>query len=91
MVILVKYGFENNISCKKMDLADAKDTVVLLQNGVFWAFDKKMDSLREKGVNVFAIKDDFLARGYKEDDSKVPLISYVDFIDIVEKDQKTIG
>ncbi|HBU00858.1 MAG TPA: sulfur relay protein DsrH, partial [Thermotoga naphthophila] len=37
------------------------------------------------------IKDDFLARGYSEEDSKVPLITYSGFIDLLEGEEKFIG
>ncbi|MCD6167727.1 MAG: sulfurtransferase complex subunit TusB [Caldisericia bacterium] len=92
MVIFVKYGLGHLIAERKMDLSKEGDTVVLIQNGVFWLLNKeKMGALKEKKVNIVALKDDFLSRGYKESDTTVPLISYDELITILEKDQKVLG
>jgi len=92
MIIFVKYGINNLIASRKLDMAAEGDTVVLIQNGVFWALDKeKMEALKNEKVNVVAIKDDFIARGYKESDTTVPLISYEELLDILEKDRKVLG
>jgi len=92
MIIFVKYGINNLIASRKLDMAAEGDTVVLIQNGIFWALDKeKMEALKNEKVNVVAIKDDFIARGYKESDATVPLISYEELLDILEKDRKVLG
>lgn len=92
MIIFVEYGINNLIASRKLDMAAEGDTVVLIQNGVFWALDKeKMEALKNEKVNVVAIKNDFIARGYKESDATVPLISYEELLDILEKDRKVLG
>jgi len=90
MLTLVKYGFNNAAEMLKMEWLEKKDILVLIQNGVFWAVSPKIDELIEEGVEVFAIEDDFLARGYKKEDTKVNLISYEDFVDLIEKSKKIV-
>lgn len=88
---IVKFGINHPISKRKLTLSEDGDSVVLIQNGVFWAITDFIDGVKEKGVKVYALKDDFLAKGYREEDSKVPLISYDELIDILEKDKKVLG
>ncbi len=85
-LILVKYGTDHPIEKLKIENARAEDKIVFIQNGVFWAL-KKVDTK----AKTFAIKDDFLARGYDEKDSQVPLIDYSQFIEIVESEPQFIG
>ena len=91
MVILIKYGPENAAEKLKILAADKGDTVVLIQDGIFWAIEEKTDIRIPENVKVVAIKDDYLARGYKEENAPIPLINYDQFIEIVEKDTKIIS
>ncbi|WP_041075691.1 sulfurtransferase complex subunit TusB [Thermotoga caldifontis] len=85
-LILVKYGTDHSVEQLKIKSAKAEDKIVLIQNGVYWAL-KDL----ETPAKVYAIKDDFLARGYSEEDAKVNLISYSEFIDLLESEEKFIG
>ncbi len=91
MVIIVKYGLNNEIERRKMEFAEPGDTVVLIQNGVFWLVGNEARKIVKEGVQICALKDDYLARGYDEGDTSEKLISYEDFIEILEKDHRTIG
>ncbi len=85
-LILVKYGTNHPAEKLKIRSARAEDKVVLVQNGVYWA----LESLQTP-AKVYAIKDDFFARGYSQTDSKVSLITYGEFIDLLEGEKKFIG
>ncbi len=91
MVIMIKYGLYNEIEKRKMSFADEGDTVVLIQNGIFWTLKDAYKKYIKDGVKVVALKEDYLARGYEEKDSPVPLISYDELIEIFEKDHRTAG
>ncbi len=93
MLIIVKYPPTRKISGEKLSLAKEGDAVVLLQDAVLYALgDPKIDELKKNGVEVYALKDDFNARGYSDDMSTVGLIGYGEFIDlVVEKGEKTVG
>ncbi len=91
MVVMIKYGLYNEIEKRKMSFADAGDTIVLIQNGIFWTIREAYKKYVKEGVKVVALKEDYLARGYEEKDSPVPLISYDELIEIFEKDHKTAG
>ncbi len=93
MMIIVKYPPTRKISREKLSLAKEGDVVVLLQDAVLYALgDSKIDDLKQKNVEIFALREDFNARGYSDDMSVVDLISYEDFIDlVVEKGEKAAG
>jgi tRNA 2-thiouridine synthesizing protein B len=91
MLVLIKYGCENKAESWKMDMANENDAIVLVQNGVFWAISEEIDPYLEKNLNVVALEPDFAARGYTEEDSKVPLISYDDLVSIIEAQPKSMG
>ncbi len=91
MVIMIKYGLYNEIEKRKMSFADEGDTVVLIQNGIFWTLKDAYKKYIKDGVKVVALKEDYLARGYEEKNSPVPLISYDELIEIFEKDHRTAG
>ncbi len=93
MMIIVKYPPTRKISGEKLSLAKKGDVVVLLQDAVLYALgDPKIDDLKRKNVEIFALKEDFNARGYSDDMSVVDLLSYEDFIDlVVEKGEKAAG
>ena len=91
MLMMVKYGCDNPADCGKFSLAKKGDQIVLIQNGVFWAIDDKIDSFLDKGIEVFAIAPDLFARGYSEEVSKVPLLSYDGFIELLENAEQNLG
>jgi tRNA 2-thiouridine synthesizing protein B len=67
------------------------DEVVLLQNGVFWAVSPEICDLVDRGIKVYVIENDLYARGYSERESFVPLITYDGMIDIIERQEKSLG
>lgn len=87
-LIIVKYGPNNPAEKIKLETATENDDVVLLQNGVYWIL---QDVKKYTKANVYALRDDFLARGYDESDSSVPLISYAQLVELIEKHPKSIG
>ncbi len=91
MVIIVKYGLNNEIEKRKMEFAEPGDTVVLIQNGIFWLLDNEARKIVKEGVTICALKDDYLARGYEESDAPEKLVSYEELIEILEKDHSTVG
>lgn len=91
MVFIIKYSSENPAERGKLNMAREGDEIILLQNGVFWAIDTAIDPYLEKGLSFFALEDDLLARGYRTDDSKVPTITYDGLIEIVERQEQSVG
>ncbi|HOJ87604.1 MAG TPA: sulfurtransferase complex subunit TusB [Pseudothermotoga sp.] len=87
-LILIKFGTNNPAERFKLANASSDDDVVLIQNGIYWALN---DAKQYTAARVYAIKEDFLARGYDEPDSKVPLINYAQFVELIEKHPKTIS
>ena len=88
-LILIKHGLENPVEKIKMKAAKDEDSIVLIQNGIFWAIGN--DALKDVRGKIYALEEDLLARGYKKEDSKVELIDYASFLDVVEKEDKFIG
>ncbi len=91
MLVLIKYGCNNPAEAWKMDMAKEDDAIVLIQNGVFWAISEELDPYLAKNLNIVALEPDITARGYSEEDSKVPLISYDDLVSIIEAQPKSMG
>ena len=93
MMIIVKYPPTRKISKEKLSLAREGDIVVLIQDAVLYALgDPKTEKLKQRSVEIYALKEDFNARGYSDDMSAVKLLSYEEFIDlIVEKGEKVAG
>ena len=85
-LIVIKYGKNNVAETIKFKAARKGDCVVLVQDGIFWALDDI-----ETEAEVFAVIDDATARGYSADDLTVPSITYDEFVEIIEKSEKTIG
>ena len=92
-MILIKYSDENPISMDLLDIAKEGDEVVLIQDGVLFALGEppKIYEVLGRGARVYAVREDLEARGYEEEDSIVPLISYDELIEIVERNEKSIG
>ncbi len=92
-MILIKYSDENPISMDLLDIAKEGDEVVLIQDGVLFALGEppKIYEVLGRGARVYAVREDLEARGYEEEDSIVPFISYDELIEIVERNEKSIG
>ena len=91
MLVIVKYPPSREISKRKLELAREGDVVVLIQDGVLYALgDPVIEDLKNRGVKVYALKEDFEARGCRE--SAAELISYEGFVDLLEeKGEKVMG
>ena len=90
MLVLIKYGCENPGDCWKMEVANENDTIVLIQNGVLWAISDEIEPYIKKR-NIQAIDSDLFARGYRKEDSKVPLINYDGLVSLFEKNPQSMG
>ncbi len=92
-MILIKYSDENPISIDIFDLAKEGDEVVFIQDGVLFALGEppKIYEVLGRRAKVYAVREDFETRGYGEEDSIVPLISYDELIEIIERNEKSIG
>ena len=92
-MILIKYSDENPISMDLLDIAKEGDEVVLIQDGVLFALGEppKIYEVLGRGARVYGVREDLEARGYEEEDSIVPFISYDELIEIVERNEKSIG
>ena len=87
-LILVKFNNYHPIEKIKMQSAKEDDTVVLIQDGIYWGLENPKTFTKAR---ICAIKADVFARGYKEDDFDVDLIDYHDMVDIIEKNEQFIG
>ncbi len=87
-LILIKYGTDHPVEKLKLEAAKSDDSVVLIQNGIFWVLDERTASCCGK---VHVIRDDLLARGYSESDSCFPLIDHGQFIELAEQNPQFIG
>ena len=84
MLFIAKYSPYSETERRKLSMPRQGDVVVLLQDAVLFALgDPVIDELKGKGVKVYALKEDFTARGYSEDMAKVELVDYPGFIDLV--------
>nr|BET44684.1 MAG: sulfurtransferase complex subunit TusB [Candidatus Aschnera chinzeii] len=85
-----------------INLINKKDEIVLLQNGILLAHKSictnytntiyrdniYLNRIKEKGVNVFALKDDVIARGMTQFiSSHVIQITYSEFVKLTAKHQ----
>lgn len=91
MLIMIKYGPDNVAERSKLEHARAGDEIVLIQNGVFWASTNEIDQYLKADIKAYALDDDCAARGYSEDALSMPMISYDGFIDIIERQEKSIS
>lgn len=90
MLILIKYASENPGERWKLEMSNKEDSIVLLQNGVLWAIADDIDPYLQN-ENIVALDTDLLARGYTEEDSKVPMINYDDLVTLIEKNEQSMG
>ena len=87
-MILIKYGFDHPAEKIKLENSRDDDTIVFIQNGVFWALKKEVKNYKGK---FFALKEDFLSRGYTPEGSVMELVDYNQLIDLIEKNERSIG
>ncbi len=93
MMLIIKYPPSHPISYEKIKLAKEGDVIILLQDGVLYALDEKLiNDLKNRGIEVKALRDDFICRGYSEEESNADLIGYDEFIDLItSKGERVIG
>lgn len=87
-LILIKYGPDHPAEGAKLSSAREGDCAVLIQNGVYWA---ARDALKSAKCQVYAIKDDFLARGYEEEQLDIELIDYDALVELIERNEGFLG
>ncbi|HZL82439.1 MAG TPA: sulfurtransferase complex subunit TusB [Candidatus Deferrimicrobium sp.] len=90
-LIVVKKSPENGISNRLLKVALPSDTILLVQDGVLFAMDKDLESKVTQGVKLVALKEDFLARGFSEADSSIPLVDYNGWVELLEQNDKVIS
>ena len=86
-LVLIKHGVHHPIERIKIECADENDCVVLVQDGVFWAITNEIKDVK---ADVYALQEDFCARGYQVGAADVSMISYPELVDIIVKEEKTI-
>jgi len=89
MLVLIKYGFENLAERWKLEVSGENDTIVLIQNGIFWAISQEIDPYLNR--KIFALEPDMEARGYSKEDLKVPVIDYAGLVDLIEANPRSMG
>lgn len=90
-LIIVKKSPNERISEFLLSSALPGDKVLFIQDGVIFSILPSVKSLVKEGVELFALKEDFLARGFQENTSQVSLIDYDGFAELVEKEEKIIS
>ncbi len=90
-LIIVKKSPNEKISEFMLSSALKGDKVLFIQDGVIFSIFPSAKNLVKEGVELFALKEDFLARGFQENASKIPLIDYDGFAELVEKEEKIIS
>lgn len=87
-LIIVKHSYENEAERFKVECAEKDDSVVLIQNGIFWM----LEDLSKYNAKFYAIVDDVVSRGYNPDNFKgIEFINYDKFIELLEKEPINIG
>jgi tRNA 2-thiouridine synthesizing protein B len=88
-LILIKHGTQNATEKTKLECAREDDSVVLIQDGVFWAI---TDEIKDLKANVYVLQDDFSARGYQVEtaNANTTMIDYLELVDIIAKEEQTI-
>lgn len=90
-LIIVKKSPDYQVAHLLLEVALPQDKVVLIQDAVLFAVEKDVKTLVKEGVELYALKDDFVARGFDEKESLVPLITHDEFAEIIEKEPKIIS
>jgi tRNA 2-thiouridine synthesizing protein B len=90
-LILIKHGAHHSAEKTKLECAREDDSVVLIQDGVFWA--AITDEIKNLKANVYVLQDDLCARGYPVEaaaDANATMINYSELVDIIAKEEQTI-
>lgn len=90
-LIIIKKSPDYQVAHLLLEIALPQDKVVFIQDGVLFAVEKDIKTLVKDEVELYALKDDFIARGFDESESLVPLLTYDEFAEIVEKEPKIIS
>ncbi|NNG66589.1 sulfurtransferase complex subunit TusB [Caldanaerobacter subterraneus] len=90
-LIIVKKSPSEKISEFLLNLALPQDKVLFVQDGVIFAACKNVKNLVKEGVELFALKEDFIARGFDEKDSEVTLVDYDGWVEVIEQEEKVIS
>ena len=86
-LVLIKHGVHHSIARIKIECAKEDDCLVLIQDGVFWAITNEIGDVK---ADVYALKEDFCARGYQVGVTDVPMIGYPELVDLIVKAEETI-
>lgn len=90
-LVIVKKSPADKLSEFLLKLALPQDKVIFIQDGVIFAIEKNLKGLVKEGVELFALKEDFIARGFEESESQIPLIDYEGWADLIERYEKIIS
>lgn len=93
-LIMVKFSPNGKmLNSLLFDAAMDGDDLLLIQDGVLYAVSKPelLDELKERGVNVYACKDDLIARGYDPSTVNANVVDYEGIVDLIEKNPKIIS
>ncbi|WP_018963653.1 sulfurtransferase complex subunit TusB [Coprothermobacter platensis] len=95
-LIMVKFNdSRRTLNSLLFDTASAGDDVLLIEDGVLYTITKVdlLDELKQRGVNVYACKDDLIARGYDPAKITAPvsIVDYDGIVDLIEKNPKIIS
>ncbi|TYT24032.1 sulfurtransferase complex subunit TusB [Dictyoglomus thermophilum] len=90
-LIIVKKSPDHKISHLLLEIAMPQDKVVFVQDGVLFAVDKNVKDLVKEGVELYALKEDFVARGFDEKESLINLVTYEELAEIIENEPKIIS
>ncbi|MGB9679996.1 MAG: sulfurtransferase complex subunit TusB [Thermoanaerobacteraceae bacterium] len=90
-LIIIKKSPKDKISEFLLKLALPDDKVMLIQDGVIFAIDNKIKDIVNKDVRLFALKEDFNARGLSENESMIPLLDYEGWAELIETEDKIIS
>jgi tRNA 2-thiouridine synthesizing protein B len=90
-LIVIKKSKDSAISKRMLELAKTGDTVLLVQDGVFYAIDEETKKIVDKGIQVFVLEEDLNARGYSKDASIFPCVNYDGWVELLEENELVIS
>ena len=89
--IVIKKSKDSAISKRMLELAKTGDTVLLVQDGVFYAIEEETQQIVDKGIQVFVLEEDLNARGYNKDMSLFPCVNYDGWVELLEENELVIS
>lgn len=83
--VILKSPSEGNPTDLIKTLAkDAKISVILLEDGVYWTVQKdKKKHLEDLKAEIFSAKDDLIARGFDEVTEGVNVVDYESIVEVI--------